>query len=234
MERRKRSWLTRRDKVELFEQIRREYEFGVGMIAVVSRKLGVHRRMVRDALRRAEPAARKPQQRRLRTLEKASAFIDQILTEDRQVPVKQRHTARRIWQRLCAELPSFAGSERTVRGYVHRQRRQLRFVAKVVALRNEDLVLQKPHRLLALAHILAHRGLADDNLRHPFPQPHPNVMHRMPLLARRLAVRFENRIDERNCGSQLGPLPLWSRALAKAWRKHTSSFHYTDERAQPQ
>jgi hypothetical protein len=31
--------------VELFEQIRREYEFGVGTIAGVSRKLGVHRRV---------------------------------------------------------------------------------------------------------------------------------------------------------------------------------------------
>ena len=55
----------------------------------------------------------------------AAAFIDRILTEDRQAPVKQRHTARRIWQRLCAELPGFTGSERTVRGYVHQQRRQL-------------------------------------------------------------------------------------------------------------
>ena len=53
----------------------------------------------------------------------ASAFIDRILTEDRQAPVKQRHTARRIWHRLCAELPGFTGSERTVRGYVHQRRR---------------------------------------------------------------------------------------------------------------
>jgi len=49
MEQRMRSWLTRRDKVELFEQIGREYEFGVGTIAGVSRKQGVHRRMVREA-----------------------------------------------------------------------------------------------------------------------------------------------------------------------------------------
>ena len=111
--------------MELFEQIRRELEFGVGTIAGVSRKLGVHRRMVREALRSAEPAASKPQRRRLRKLVDASAFIDRILTEDRQAPVKQRHTARRIWQRLCAELPGFTGSERTVRGYVHQRRRQL-------------------------------------------------------------------------------------------------------------
>ena len=111
--------------MELFEQIRRELEFGVGTIAGVSRKLGVHRRMVREALHSAEPATSKPQRRRIRKLVDASAFIDQVLTEDRQAPVKQRHTARRIWQRLCAELPGFTGSERTVRGYVHRQRRQL-------------------------------------------------------------------------------------------------------------
>ena len=36
--------------MELFEEIRREHEFGVGTIQGVSRKLGVRRRMVRQAL----------------------------------------------------------------------------------------------------------------------------------------------------------------------------------------
>ena len=36
--------------MELFEDIRREYEFGEGTIAGVARKLGVHRRMVREAI----------------------------------------------------------------------------------------------------------------------------------------------------------------------------------------
>ncbi len=40
-----------RAKVELYEQIRREYEFGVGSVIGVARKLGVHRRMVREAVR---------------------------------------------------------------------------------------------------------------------------------------------------------------------------------------
>src|ERR1700758_608936 len=90
---RKRSWLTRREKVEIFEQIRREYEFGVGTIAGVSRKLGVHRRMVREALQSAEPAPTKPQQRRLRKLDAATDFIDQVLRSDVSAPPKQRHTA---------------------------------------------------------------------------------------------------------------------------------------------
>ncbi|MDQ2774421.1 MAG: hypothetical protein M3Y57_05765 [Acidobacteriota bacterium] len=42
--------------MELFEQIRREYEFGVGTIAEVAEKLGVHRRMVREAIGSATKA----------------------------------------------------------------------------------------------------------------------------------------------------------------------------------
>ena len=51
--------MERRAKVALFEQIRREYEFGVGTIRAVAHKLGGHRRMVRQALARAEPPQRK-------------------------------------------------------------------------------------------------------------------------------------------------------------------------------
>jgi len=43
--------MARRGKVELFEQIRREYGHGVGTIQGVAKRLGVHRRMVRQALR---------------------------------------------------------------------------------------------------------------------------------------------------------------------------------------
>src|SRR5438128_11670483 len=42
--------LNRRKNVELFESIRREYQFGVGTIKGVAREFGVHRRMVREAL----------------------------------------------------------------------------------------------------------------------------------------------------------------------------------------
>jgi hypothetical protein len=45
--------------VELFEQIRREYECGEGTIKGVARKLGIHRRMVREALGDAIPRERK-------------------------------------------------------------------------------------------------------------------------------------------------------------------------------
>ena len=51
--------MERRAKVELFEEIRREYEFGEGTVLGVARKLGVHRRMVRQALANAEPPERR-------------------------------------------------------------------------------------------------------------------------------------------------------------------------------
>ena len=45
--------------MELFEQIRREYEHGGGTIRGIAKKLGVHRRMVREAVLSAVPVERK-------------------------------------------------------------------------------------------------------------------------------------------------------------------------------
>ena len=42
-------------KVELFEQLRREYEFGIGTVQGVAAKFGVHRRTVRQAVAGALP-----------------------------------------------------------------------------------------------------------------------------------------------------------------------------------
>jgi hypothetical protein len=44
-----------RAKVDLFEQLRREHEFGIGTIAGVAAKFGVHWRLVRQAIAGALP-----------------------------------------------------------------------------------------------------------------------------------------------------------------------------------
>ena len=46
--------------MELYEEIRREYEFGVGTIRGIARKLRVHRRMVREAIVQAVPPLGNP------------------------------------------------------------------------------------------------------------------------------------------------------------------------------
>ena len=111
-----------RAKVELFEQIRREYEFGIGTIAGVAKKVGVHRRMVREAIGSALPKPRKKTERPRWKLKAAVEFIDAILEGDRKAPRKQRHTAHRIWERIGQQLPEFMIGERTVRHYVHNRK----------------------------------------------------------------------------------------------------------------
>ena len=111
--------------MELFEQIRREYEHGAGTIKGVARKFGVHRRMVRDAIANAIPPARKTSPRERPKLGPAEAFIDEILQADRQAPRKQRHTAHRIWMRLGREMAAVELAESTVRQYVRKRKREL-------------------------------------------------------------------------------------------------------------
>ena len=115
--------MDRSAKVELFAEIRREYQFGVGTIKGVSRKLGVHRRVVRQALADALPPVRGYRARAKPTVDRVQAFMDRILEADRTAPRKQRHTARRLHDRLCRERPDAPVAASTVREYVREWKR---------------------------------------------------------------------------------------------------------------
>jgi transposase len=115
--------MAKRLRVELFEQIRRarrlEPEVSVRELA---RRFGTHRRTVREALASAVRPARKTVVRSSPVLDEWKPTIDAWLEADRSAPRKQRHTARRVWQRLVDERQAQVG-ESTVRRYVAEARR---------------------------------------------------------------------------------------------------------------
>jgi hypothetical protein len=126
--------MDRRTKVELFEQLRREYEFGVGTVLGVARKFGVHRRQVRQALLSSEPPPPAALVRPRPTLDPLKPFIEAILVADKTAPRKQRHTAHRIWVRLCQEVPQHPVAESTVRAYVRERKGALGLAAKEICI----------------------------------------------------------------------------------------------------
>jgi transposase len=112
-------------RVELFEQIRRDRDREGLSIRELARRHGVHRRAVRQALASPlPPVKRSPQVRPAPRLGAYRALIDGWLEADREAPCKQRHTARRIWQRLVDEHGAEV-AETTVRDYVRARKRAM-------------------------------------------------------------------------------------------------------------
>jgi transposase len=109
--------MTKRSKVELYERIRRSSECDGLSIRALAGHFGVHRRTVREALCSAVPPPRKASERPAPAIGPWKAIIDKWLLDDLDAPKKQRHTARRIWQRLVDEHEAEL-SESTVRHYV--------------------------------------------------------------------------------------------------------------------
>ena len=109
--------MAKRTKVELFEQIRKVHETEELSIRGLALRFGVHRRTVREALGSAIPRPRKVSERPSPVIGPWTATIDAWLEADREAPRKQRHTARRIFQRLVDEHQAEV-SETTVRRYV--------------------------------------------------------------------------------------------------------------------
>jgi transposase len=124
-------------RVEQFEQIRRDHAREGLSIRELARRHGIHRRAVRQALDSAvPPPKRAPRSRPAPKLDPFKAVIDEWLAADLQAPRKQRHTARRVWQRLVAEHGADV-SERQVDRYVAAKRREIGEVEACVPLVSE-------------------------------------------------------------------------------------------------
>ncbi len=116
--------MPKRSKVTLYEQIRKAHEREELSVRELARRFGVHRRDVRQALASPVPPPRKRHERRATALDPWKPTIDGWLDADRSAPRKQRHTARRVWQRLVEEHSAQVG-ESTVRRYVAEVRRRM-------------------------------------------------------------------------------------------------------------
>ncbi|MDI9889238.1 IS21 family transposase [Streptomyces sp. HNM0645] len=114
-----------RTKVELFAAIRRDARVEKLSIRELSRRYGVHRRLVREALTSPWPTARKPMPPRASVLDPYKHLIDSILRADLDAPRKQRHTAKRVFDRLVDEHSMEDVSYGRVRDYIRRRKPEI-------------------------------------------------------------------------------------------------------------
>ena len=110
--------------MELYAAIRFDSQRNQMSIRALADKYGVHRRTVREAIDSPIPPPRRTSPRPVPVLDAVRELIDAMLVADRAAPRKQRHTAKRIHERLRAEHDA-AVSYSYVAKYVHHHRAEL-------------------------------------------------------------------------------------------------------------
>lgn len=110
--------------MEQFENIRRDHRDKDMSIRALAEKYKIHRRTVRQALADAIPPQRKIPERVAPVLGEHAATVRSWLIADKDAPRKQRHTARRVWQRLVEEEGAQV-AESSVRTLVAELRRDI-------------------------------------------------------------------------------------------------------------
>ena len=112
--------------MELYVRVRRACMVEGMSTREAARVFGLHRDTVRKMLEYSVPPGyRRQSPPRRPKLDPYHGVIDRILEEDRRLPRKQRHTAKRIYDRLRAEH-GFGGRYTIVKDYVRERRRRTR------------------------------------------------------------------------------------------------------------
>ena len=113
-------------KVDVYLRVRRAVMVEGMSVREASRVFGLHRDTVRKMLAYyVPPGYRRKGPPRRPKLEPYTGIIDRILESDLSVPRKQRHTAKRIFERLRDEY-GFQGQYTIVKDYVREHRRRAR------------------------------------------------------------------------------------------------------------
>ena len=93
-------------------------------IRQIARETGHTRRTVRKVLAGQDPKYRREKEPACPVMDPVAGIVEGWLRADREQPVKQRHTAHRVWRRLVDE-DGFTGAEPTVRRWVRERKMRL-------------------------------------------------------------------------------------------------------------
>jgi transposase len=108
-----------------YEFIRKEHFLHGKSIRRIARETDYSRQSVRKALKSLEiPQYTLTKEKSKPVIDAVKSIIIKWLEEDQKAPVKQKHTAKRIYDRLVAEH-GFKGGESTIRAYVKTLRQEI-------------------------------------------------------------------------------------------------------------
>ena len=129
-------------RVKLFETIRREHRDGASIRGLADDHQ-VHRRTVRQAINDAVPPPRKTPARDAPVLGPFKDIIVGWLTDDLDVPRKQRHTAKKIFERIQAE--GYRGGYTAIKDKVREWKRHGQEVFVPLDVAQIDSVVREQH-----------------------------------------------------------------------------------------
>lgn len=111
--------------VGVYESLQKKYQVEGKSIKQIARETGLARNTVRKYVRDPKlPAYNRTEPFERPSLGDFTGIVDEILKTDRDRPRKERHTAKRIFERLRDEH-GYTGGESTVRNYVAARKREL-------------------------------------------------------------------------------------------------------------
>ena len=109
--------------VELYRRVRLACHVDGLSQREAARRFGISRDTLKKMLAHSVPPGyRRGQLPKRPKLDPFTSIIDHILEDDETVPRKQRHTSKRIFDRLCKEH-GFDGGQTIVKDYVQERRR---------------------------------------------------------------------------------------------------------------
>lgn len=101
--------------------------------ASVAGRMGIDPRTVSKYANQEEFKVKPKQKRKARVMDPVKPIIDKWIKEDLKKKKKYQRTAKKMYEQLC-DFHSFKGSDRTVRDYVSKRKKELRESMEVAAL----------------------------------------------------------------------------------------------------